>query len=58
MSKNVEHSSEKMQRSSWRDLQISHISAISTHFFDEVQIFFFFTRFVVIKVTLQTSCSF
>ena len=43
MSKNVEHSSEKTPRElTWRDLYKFHTSVISTHFFDQVQIFFVF----------------
>ena len=30
-----------------------HTSVISTHFFDQVQIFFFFTPCIVIKVRLK-----
>ena len=47
MSKNVEHSSEK----TLRELEIykSYTSVISTHFVDQVQIFFFFTHCIVVK---------
>ena len=33
-----------------------HSSVISTHFFDQVQIFFFFAHCIVIKVKLETNC--
>ena len=33
-----------------------HTSVISTHLFDQVQIFFFFTHCIVIKVRLETNC--
>ena len=33
-----------------------HTTVISTHFFDQVQIFFFFTHCIVIKVRLKTNC--
>ena len=57
MSKNVEHSSEKTPRElTWRDLYKFHTSVIATHFFDQVQIFFFFAHCIVIKVTLETNC--
>ena len=33
-----------------------HSSVISTHFFDQVQIFFSFAHCIVIKVKLETNC--
>ena len=34
----------------------SHTSVISTDFVDQVQIFFFFTHCIVVKVRLETNC--
>ena len=34
----------------------SHKSVISTHFVDQVQIFFFLTQCIVVKVRLETNC--
>ena len=57
MSKNVEHSSDKTPRVGAQvEIYKFHTSVISTHFFDQVQIFFFFTHCIVIKVRLETSC--
>ena len=33
----------------------SHTSVISTHFVDHVQMFFFFTHCIVVKVRLETN---
>ena len=57
MSKNVEHSSDKTPRVGAQvEIYKFHTSVISTHFFDQVQIFFFFTHCIVIKVRLETNC--
>ena len=51
MSKNMEHSSDKTPRVGAQvEIYKFHTSVISTHFFDQVQIFFFFTHCIVIKV--------
>ena len=34
----------------------SHTSVISAHFVDHVQIFFFLTHCIVVKVRLETNC--
>ena len=48
MSKNVEHSLEKTPcRGAHREIYKFHTSVISTHFFDQVEIFFFLTQCVV-----------
>ena len=33
-----------------------HTSVISSHFFDQVQLFFFFTHCIVVKVRFETNC--
>ena len=48
MSKNVEHSLEKTPcRGAHREIYKFHTSVISTHFFDQVEIFFFLTHCIV-----------
>ena len=48
MSKNVEHSLEKTPcRGAHREIYKFHTSVISTHFFDQVETFFFLTHCIV-----------
>ena len=53
--KNEEHSSDKTPRE-LMEIYKFHTSVISTHFFDKVQIFFFFRTALLYKVRLETNC--
>ena len=55
MSKKVEENEENA-KGAHGEIYKFHTSVISTHFFDEVQMFFFFTHCIVIKFRLETNC--
>ena len=43
-------------KGAYEEIYKSHTSVISTHFVDQVQIFFFLTHCIVRKVRLETNC--